>query len=453
MKKFFLISNTIIVLLFISQLQAFAAYKHVTLSPCSCCSGFLSEFGYQTELPIPKPNSGTSKIKLHILGDFYDLATGVETTARGTSAKILGRGTEEDRSKPIAFGNYQKTGYLDVELSVSSDAAYGTKNLTIKFVAGEDKIKFDILRTGVIDKFSIVNPDARNISNIIQNLNKNFDNQAAISSANNLKKVVINPGTKVDTILFGEKVTAIAKGSQIGNAAIGNVDNEILSYQILSSTENEVKFEFKPNRAGLIDIEIYDKENGMARNNPYSPKPVFFVIDPEGRSRGSGSTTGSRPPAGGIRVGGGSTGTQKPELMAAQPANLFRSVTGDFCNGMSAQSPQKISTWPNLKWGVINVSGVDITQDFTIELWDGGTLLQTVRVNGGIRPSETKLFEFVRPESRICVKVPSTGGCVQCPPGTNGAPELWKDPDVITIRVDTINEIDEDNESNNSQNF
>lgn len=271
----------------------------------------------------------------------------------------------------------------------------------------------------------------------------------------NLENIRINPDKNIHKGFFFDKALKIP-----GVVRIGNV----------SGVAFEVIFKKRPDYLGtpIEEFHFISEVNGLScpdkklLTRSTLPEPSFYRI-----------------------ITSSTALTPLPELVDAGLNRKFGAVSAQ-CSGSNvekvstnrttldivrAQIPAPTSgnpvvyqdvTWPNIKWGVKNI-GVATPKSFTIQLKDGDNILQSQTLNG-LGAGEERLFTYERPKSQKRLY-----RSLSCNPNQdvfvfNKAirseadlrmmePYIWSDPAKFTIVIDAFKDVQETDESNNTQDY
>ena len=189
------------------------------------------------------------------------------------------------------------------------------------------------------------------------------------------------------------------------------------------------------------------------------------------------ATSGGTAGTGGTGGAGGNNTVSHPDLVPTllgqtpllrHESATSRKIDSSYClylpQARKATDP-KIGevTVGNITWGVRNASNEPVNSNFRIELKGGNNLtLQQVNV-GGLASGATSRHTYVRPQSKtkviwIGVSTNQTHksyyggeGCFQQIMGDND-PMNWQDPPFV-VQVDSLNQVQESRETNNSRTY
>ena len=412
--------------------------------------------------------------QLVVVGDFVDTCDHVDLPSGVSLTGQLFKDTVVDSSKPILFGQQQRTGRLTMNLSVSSSASLGEQELRIRYaveLAGPDRIRFFILRDGQVTNIQYRPSLVANRKAIDTNRTALIGQAPAVVSG---ALALLQPATNLP---LNQKVKLVFSGTNIGNADVESSTDYRNQRVLPGGTETQCEVELEFIRSGDVEVHLFDKNRSRRSALEYRGLSSVMVSG-SGQQAGSGGG-GS---AGVVVVGGTtpppstSSGTPppaSPDIAPAPVLNIFRRKSAGqsfsdggvnyvevdisqtpWCNGMTPPAGSirgtKTITVPNIRWGVQNVGTVDINTPFDIALSSNGQVLQTQRIPA-IRAGQILYFDFARQQSQVTLIIfANRPGCFISPTGT----PTFEDPP-FTVKVDTGGVIPEGaaNKQNNTKTF
>ena len=443
----------VVVLLMFGSLPALAIIDKIEVNQFS--PGFKE---YQSTDTIPVPQGRERYFRVH--GGGTDLATEVEAGS-GIDCPIVGR--------KRGIGSY-----VDFRCTVSDSASSTARTVRIKYPAGEDTFRIEVMKVGTISKIEY-EPNI-NTTNLGITSSAGLTSGMPTAGMSSVSASGVSSRRAAVNLPKNEDITLVVTGTKLSNVILytrrsnGYFDGEVLP----GATDTECKIRIKftsgtTHRILLVDREATDKivpiEFFHYKGSPTNTRLDVTTVS----TAGTGGSVSSVGVTNGI-VRGGTTSAQQFTDVAprANMINVFRrlsnfapfaiggvtflTVDNQYCQGMSPNQSKEI-TVPDLTWGVTNVGTQSINQPFQIVLrGTGGTQLATETVNS-LAPGATQNFTFRRDRSVVRVKTRSDRqGCFVSP---SDAPDFFFEDGAFSVLVDSTAVLGEDSSrrANNTRNY
>jgi hypothetical protein len=85
------------------------------------------------------------KVRVRLIGDGADFATGTSESIAGVSARIGGHGTMDRPGSGPMFGGMPQIGYVDVDIDVGSNGALGNASVRARWLSGSERIPIRVV--------------------------------------------------------------------------------------------------------------------------------------------------------------------------------------------------------------------------------------------------------------------------------------------------------------------